>query len=155
MLLFPCYWSRSTSANVSAWLYIRLNDSIMSFYNSFLSQTSTLREVPTACNLRLLVQWQPFPRVQWAINNFHIQTDPYFLILHKILLLMGPRKKNSASTLANSVSLYTSSTLSTSSTTEKWCSSQSMLILPTVGSPPWRVSCMFSSPCNSQPDLHI
>lgn len=101
-----------------------------------LSQTSTIREVPTACNLRLLVQWRPFPRAWWPINNFHIQTDPCFLILHKILLLMGLRKKNAASTLANSMSSYRSSTLSTSSTTEKWCSSQNMLILPTAGSPP-------------------
>lgn len=40
-----------------------------------LSQTSAIWEVPAACNLRLLVQWQPFPGGRWAINNFYIQKD--------------------------------------------------------------------------------
>lgn len=40
-----------------------------------LSQTSAIWQVPTAGNLRLLVQQWPFPGVRWAINNFYIQND--------------------------------------------------------------------------------
>lgn len=43
-----------------------------------LSQTSAIWEVLAACNLRLLVQWQPFPAVWWAVRNSYIQTDLIF-----------------------------------------------------------------------------